>query len=159
MEHKTHSIFVFVILILLIVFTSCDSKRLFDENKEIPGTQWDKNNVISFSVSIADTVMPHNVYVNIRQNGQYQNANLYLFVNVISPAGEKLRDTINCILADSKGKWLGSGLGDLYSNQLMYKKNIKFPRSGNYIFEFEQAMRTDILKNIEDIGIRIERSE
>jgi gliding motility-associated lipoprotein GldH len=148
----------FLLFIIVIVAFSCDSKRVFEENKEIVGSVWNRNNVISFKIPISDTLSPHNVYLNIRQNGQYDKSNLYLFINIISPKGDKIRDTVNCILADTKGKWLGSGLGDLYSNQLMYKHNIGFPHAGYYTFEIEQAMRVDNLKNVEDIGVRIERA-
>jgi len=142
----------------MLVAFSCDSKRVFEENKEIAGSVWNRNNVVSFKIPITDTLSPHNVYLNIRQNGQYNKSNIYLFINIISPKGDKIRDTVNCILADTKGKWLGSGLGDLYNNQLMYKHNIGFPHAGTYTFEIEQAMRVDNLKNVEDIGVRIERA-
>jgi gliding motility-associated lipoprotein GldH len=148
----------FLLLIIVMVTISCDSKRVFEENKEIPGSVWNRNTVVSFKIPIMDTISPHNVYINIRQNGQYDKSNMYLFIDIISPKGDKIRDTVNCILADSKGKWLGSGLGDLYSNQLMYKHNIGFPHAGYYTFEIEQAMRVDNLKNVEDIGVRIERA-
>lgn len=148
----------FLLLIIMVVTFSCDNQRVFEENKEIVGFVWNRNNVVSFKIPITDTLSPHNVYINIRQNGQYDKSNLYLFINIISPKGDKIRDTVNCILSDSKGKWLGSGLGDLYSNQLMYKQNIGFPHVGYYTFEIEQAMRVDNLKNIEDIGVRIEKA-
>jgi len=148
----------FLLLFITIVAFSCDSNRVFDENKEIAGSVWNRNNVIFFKIPISDTLSPHNVFINIRQNGQYDKSNLYLFVKIISPKGDEIRDTINCILADAKGKWLGSGLGDLYSNQLMYKQKIGFPHAGYYTFEIEQAMRIDNLKNIEDIGVRIEKA-
>lgn len=157
MHLKVYNILLF--LSLLAVTFSCDSKRVFEENKEIAGSSWNRDSVFSFKVSINDTLSPHNVYINIRQNGQYDKSNLYLFINIISPSGEKIRDTVNCLLADAKGQWLGSGLGDLYSNQLMYKKNIGFPHIGTYTFVLEQAMRVDNLKNVEDIGIRIERAQ
>lgn len=157
MRIETNRLFLF--LSIVFFFTSCDSNRIFEENKEIAGSSWDKNNIISFPVQITDTLLPHNVYINIRHNGQYLNSNIYLFINITSPSGDMIRDTVNCLLADEKGKWLGSGLGDLYHNQLMYKKNIRFPHSGTYKFDIEQAMRTDVLKDIEDVGIRIERSE
>ncbi|MBI5540431.1 MAG: gliding motility lipoprotein GldH [Bacteroidia bacterium] len=147
----------FCFCLLLSVVISCDSKRYFEENKEIPGTVWNRNNIISFTVPVTDTHSINNVYVNIRHNGLYEKSNMYLFINIIAPNGNKLRDTVNCLLADDKGKWLGSGLGDIYSNQLLYKKDITFPTSGNYTFEIEQAMRMDNLKNVEDIGIRIEK--
>ena len=148
-----------IFMTILLAFVSCDSKRVFEENKEIEGSSWNKNKAVSFSVEITDTITPYNVYVNIRHNGQYKNSNLYLFVDILSPSGKVLRDTINCLLADAKGKWLGSGLGDLYNNQLLYKKNIRFPVSGKYIFSFIQAMRTDVLEDVEDVGVRVEKSE
>lgn len=147
-----------IILLLIVVAFSCDSKRVFEENKEIVGSVWNRNNVVSFKIPITDTLAHHNVYINIRHNGQYEKSNLYLFINIISPKGDKIRDTVNCVLSDSKGKWLGSGLGDIYSNQLMYKQNIGFPHAGYYTFEIEQAMRVDNLKNVEDIGVRIEKA-
>jgi gliding motility-associated lipoprotein GldH len=147
-----------VLFSLLLFAVSCDSKRVFEENKEVAGTGWNRDSVFSFKALMNDTLSPYNVYLNIRHNGQYDKSNLYLFVDIISPSGEKIRDTVNCILADNKGKWLGSGLGDLYSNQLMYKKNIGFPHTGIYTFQIEQAMRVNDLRNIEDVGIRIERA-
>ncbi len=143
--------------ILLFVAFSCDNSRYFEENKQIAGSVWNRNNIVSFKVPVTDTHSVNNVYLNIRHNGLYEKSNLYLFINIIAPNGNKLRDTVNCLLANDKGKWLGSGLGDIYSNQLLYKKDITFPIAGDYTFEIEQAMRMDNLKNVEDIGIRIEK--
>lgn len=155
MQIKAYKIICF--FILLIVVFSCDNSRYFEENKPISGQVWNRNNIISFKVPVTDTRSANNVFINIRHNGLYEKSNMYLFINIIAPDGNKLRDTVNCLLADDKGKWLGSGLGDIYSNQLLYKKNITFPVQGDYTFEIEQAMRMDNLKNVEDIGIRIEK--
>ena len=83
--------------------------------------------------------------------------NLFLFVTTTSPNGSTLRDTFECYLADERGKWTGSGWGDIYDNQFIYKGNIRFPVSGVYTFEYVQAMRTDKLDYISDIGLRIEK--
>jgi gliding motility-associated lipoprotein GldH len=152
---KAYKIFFFCFL--LFVAFSCDNKRYFEENKQIPSSIWNRHNIVSFKVPITDTKSINNVYINIRHNGKYEKSNMYLFINIIAPNGNKLRDTVNCLLANDKGKWLGSGLGDIYSNQLLYKKDITFPTQGDYTFEIEQAMRMDDLKNVEDIGIRIEK--
>ena len=68
-------------------------------------------------------------------------------------------DTLECILADEKGKWLGTGIGDIYDNQIPFKKNVLFPKKGKYKFEIEQGMRTDIVPLIMDIGLRIEKTK
>lgn len=68
------------------------------------------------------------------------------------------RDTMECILANADGKWLGNGLGDIWDNKFLFKKNIKFQKPGTYEFVFNQAMRVDSLPMIIDAGLSIEKS-
>ena len=68
-------------------------------------------------------------------------------------------DTLECILADEKGKWLGNGLGDIYDNQILFKKNVRFPLAGKYTFEIQHGMRADIVPLIMDVGLRIAKTE
>lgn len=149
--------FIYLFSLIVLILTSCDRNRVLDENKEIPNSVWNRHNIISFKVPVTDTLSRNKIFINIRHGGLYEKSNMYLFINIIDPSGNKLRDTVNCILADDKGKWYGSGLGDIFSCQILYKNNISFPHSGNYTFELEQAMRMDNLKNVEDIGIRVEK--
>jgi gliding motility-associated lipoprotein GldH len=60
-------------------------------------------------------------------------------------------------LAEADGKWWGSGLGDIFSNQIKVMENVKFPRKGVYSFSVEQNMRDNPLLGIEDIGVRVEK--
>ncbi len=147
------------LLILLVVFfaASCDSGMVFDENKDIPQRKWNKDKAAVFKVEIQDTVNIHNVYVNVRNSGSYEYNNLFLFITTTAPGGAMIRDTFECALADDKGKWYGSGIGDIWSARVPYKMNIKFPRIGTYTFEIEQAMRVTTLEEIMDIGIRVEK--
>jgi gliding motility-associated lipoprotein GldH len=47
---------------------------------------------------------------------------------------------------------------NLLDNRILYKKNIRFPASGNYRVTFEQAMRTPSLEAIRNIGFRLEKA-
>lgn len=152
---RNHSSWLFVALIFLIV--SCDPNQVYEENREIPNYSWHKDSSLIFDVSIQDTINPHNIYVNVRNTSRYQMQNLFLFITTTSPNGSALVDTFECYLANDRGKWTGSGWGDIYDNQFLYKQNIRFPISGNYTFEYVQAMRTEKLKYISDIGLRIEK--
>jgi gliding motility-associated lipoprotein GldH len=108
-------------------------------------------------VEITDTVSPCNVYVNVRNNSNYRYSELWLFIDVYSPAGHMERDTAKIILADHRGKWLGHGLGNKFDSRMAFRKNVRFPVSGAFVFEYEQATRDESLIGIEDIGLRIER--
>ena len=144
---------------ILFVITSCDPNQVFEKNVELVDYTWHKDSIINIDVDIKDTISPHNIYINVRNTSRYEMQNLFLFINTTSPNGTVLRDTFECYLADERGKWTGNGWGDIYDNQFIYKRNIRFPVSGIYKFEYIQAMRTDKLKYVSDIGLRIEKVE
>ncbi|MFB0924822.1 MAG: gliding motility lipoprotein GldH [Vicingaceae bacterium] len=146
-------------LSLLVVLTSsCDSNKIFEEYIEVENANWKKENIASFEFNAKDTTTAHNLYINVRNTGTYSYSNLYLFVTMQGPSGGLLKDTVNCILADNRGKWLGSGVGDLWDLRIPYVGGFKFAQSGNYIVTLEQAMRAEGgLDGITDIGLRVEK--
>jgi gliding motility-associated lipoprotein GldH len=156
---KGRNILIASIAALALSLTACDKNRVFEENTPIADHAWDTAQVVRFEVNIEDTVSPHNFFVNVRNGDAYRYSNLYLFINTIFPDGRRSHDTLECILADDRGRWLGEGIGDLYSSQILFKKNVRFPLSGTYKFEFMQGMREDRLPMITDIGMRIEKQE
>ena len=149
--------FILVLFFLSIVFSSCDPKRIYDKFKDIKDGIWDRTEPIKFEVAINDTLSYNNVFVDIRNSGNYKFSNLYLFLSTIYPNQKISRDTVDCLLADNKGKWLGKGLGDLNDCRYLLKKGLRFHQKGIYTFEFEQAMRVEKLEGIKSMGIRIEK--
>jgi gliding motility-associated lipoprotein GldH len=141
-----------------VLIFSCDPDRVYEKNIRIPDGIWDKNNPVRFELIVEDTITPHNLYINVRNTGMYPVSNLYLFVTTVAPSGHSIKDTVQIILADEKGKWLGKGLGDIWDNQQLYKENVRFAQKGKYIFEYEQAMRLEKLPFILDVGLRLEKA-
>ena len=75
------------------------------------------------------------------------------------PNGNVSRDTIECMIANDEGKWLGKGWSDIKENNIQLKSGLRFPLTGNYKFLIQQAMRVDTLKGIVDIGLYIIKEE
>jgi gliding motility-associated lipoprotein GldH len=149
----------------LIIF-ACNKNVVYSQYERIDeNTGWAKNKPLKFSFEAKDTIQLYDVYINVRNAENYPFRNLFMFLHTTYPGGKKITDTVECILADEKGKWLGSGMGDLYDNSILFKKNARFRQAGTYIFEFEQAMRygdkntIDPLPLILDVGITIEKAE
>lgn len=142
----------------IAMLTSCDTSRVYEENKEIPKSLWNSKQALTFQVQLDDTLSGHNVYLNIRNAGAYPYSNVFLFINTTFPGGQLDRDTVEIMLATPEGKWLGQGLGDIWDNQVLFKRNVRFPEKGEYHFEITQAMRLDPLPGIMDAGIRIEKA-
>jgi gliding motility-associated lipoprotein GldH len=109
-------------------------------------------------VYVADTASACDIYINVRNSSRYQSMELWLFVTVSSPSGKRQRDTVNILIADEHGKWLGSGLGSHFDTRLLFQRDVRFPETGIYLFEYEQGMRDEPLIGIEDVGLRVEKT-
>lgn len=153
-QFRTYITLVFAGFFLI---TACDPHRVFDENVEIPDNKWSSEKTVVLQMNIKDTVNPHNVYINIRNASHYPFSNIFLFLNTTFPDGKLDRDTLEIMLAGKDGKWLGEGLGDIWDNRVLFKKNVAFPQVGEYRFEITQAMRLDPLPGIMDVGMRVEK--
>lgn len=149
----------FSYIIILFSLASCDRNRVFEEYKTIPDNLWYINNKVTFDVNITDTISPNNLYINIRNSGSYSYSNLFVFMTTYLPDNTASKDTLECPLADASGKWLGSGLGDIWDNKILFKRNFHFPHVGKYRFEMVQGMRINPLPLIADVGLRIEKAK
>jgi gliding motility-associated lipoprotein GldH len=126
---------------------------------ETPLPSWSSKQLIPFDAVITDTAAPYDVYFSLRHTTNYPYSNAFFLVHTTFPAGEKFTDTIECILADVTGKWLGSGMGHYRTRVFLMKNRIKFPQKGTYHFQVGQYMRTDSLTEISDAGIKIKSAE
>jgi gliding motility-associated lipoprotein GldH len=148
----------FLFILFLMAFTACDSGRIYDQSYTIDGAKWNRDSVYHYEVTIEDSLLLSDYYVSIRNNTDYPYSNIYLFVTTEFPNGHSTTDTIECILADKSGRWLGDGSGRIKDNLIMLQHALRFPLKGKYHFYLEQGMRDELLQGIEDIGIRIEKS-
>lgn len=152
------------ILVLCGLLVSCEKPPSYVFVEEIPNGEWPAKKRISGEFEVNDTINPRHFYVTLRNTDEYPYSNLYLFLHTHFPNGRKSKDTIECILTDRYGRWLGSGNGfivdhKVITNKVMYRYQKKFPLSGTYSFEIEHAMRVDTLREILDVGVRIEKVE
>lgn len=58
-------------LLVILLFTACDSNRVFEENMKIADNKWAAAKPVVLQMNITDTVLPHNVYINIRNASHY----------------------------------------------------------------------------------------
>lgn len=131
---------------------------MFEENQEITGGVWDMNQRVAFDFEVPDTITKYNFYFNIRNTDDYKFSNLYVFMHIDFPNGKKGVDTVELPLTNADYSWVGTGQGEVYDCQLIFRKGVRFPVSGKYHVEIEQAMRMEKLPGIHDVGIRIERA-
>jgi len=137
---------------------------VYDQYKPIDNYLWYSENDIEFIVNNQDTISKNNVFINIRNNKDYEFSSLFLITQIEFPGGFQIVDTLEYEMADTRGKWLGSGFTDLKENKLFYKESVLFSEKGIYKFNIKQVTRgiNDIegknpLKGITDVGLSIEK--
>lgn len=147
------------LFLLMAVFSSCDSNRVFEENQDLPESQWAVDLAPTFTFEITDTTQRYNVFFNVRNAIQYPFYNLYLRHYLVGPDGNQISSALHeVLLMDPKtGKPKGSGAGDIFDHRFEALKGITFARPGSYQLKIKQYMRQDPLPGIMSIGVRVEQ--
>ncbi|WP_338646661.1 gliding motility lipoprotein GldH [Flavobacterium sp. KS-LB2] len=152
-----------LLLLVVILFSSCDKKRVFDEYKSV-GNAWHKDSIVTFNLPELDSTKRYNLFINVRDNNNYQYNNLFLIVAMELPNGFTKVDTLEYQMADPDGTLLGNGFSDIKESKLFYKENVRF--KSKYKVSIKHAVRENgkvpgvtALDGITEVGFRIEKKE
>ncbi|MCL2681997.1 MAG: gliding motility lipoprotein GldH [Bacteroidales bacterium] len=145
-----------IFLLICMYLTSCLSpdSAILNDSVAISERGWSIDNPVRFEMDVKDTAQLYDIYITLRHNTDYEWMNLFLFLKTYYPDQEYSRDTLECFLSDETGRWFGKG-SSIKDCMMLFKKDVKFPQEGHYTFEFTQGMRTESVKNIMDLGMRI----
>ncbi|MBT8295917.1 MAG: gliding motility lipoprotein GldH [Gramella sp.] len=155
--------FVSFLVFFIIAFSSCDRNRVYDEYKPLRG--WHKDSIVTFNLNNIDSSKVYDLFINIRNNNEYNYSNLFLITEIKFPQGKVISDTLEYEMSKPSGEWLGTGFGDVKESKLWYKEKVRFDESGRYKVTIQQAMRKngevdgiEVLEGITHVGFRIEKS-
>lgn len=146
-------------LMATLFLSGCtDSNAILDLNTPIDNHNWSYANRVKNAVKIDDASIPYNLYINLRVTGEYKYSNIFVLIHRNGP---KLKGVTRyeVKLAELDGEWLGQGSGNLYSYQVPFLTDFKFPEKGTYTFEIEQNMRDNPLHEVNDVGLRVEKAK
>ena len=142
-------------LVVLILFTACNDKSVFENNIVINNNEWHLQDTISLNFNIEDSLRMNNLSLNIRNTAIYPYYNMFTHIHIKNNSGFKYNDTIEFNLANpASGKWIGNGSSGIYYNSILFKQ-LKFPHSGEYKINISHGMRDTILDGINAVGFKI----
>ena len=151
-------------IVFVFLLSSCDKNTIYSEYKSIPNSKWHKDKIVDFVFNVTDTVSKNTVFINLRNNKDYDFNNIFLIASVDFPNKTTIIDTLEYKMTDKSGYFLGTGFTDIKENKLEFKPTITFSTKGNYHFKVQQAMRKNGKENgvlhlngITDVGISIEK--
>lgn len=150
---------ILAVAVLTILFTSCDSNLIYEDNLEVSDEGWEFEDIKSFEFDVEDTLSKVNIYVNLRTTVDYPYKNIYMYLYYDYPTGESDKDTLEFILAENDGRWLGENSGTIIEFKTLVASGGAFTKSGKYKFQLQHAMREDLLPEVVDVGMRFEKME
>lgn len=142
---------------LCLILFSCTTIDLYEKSVAIPGHAWKNSFKPSFQFTIKDSTHAYQPYLVLRHNDKYGFNNIYVNMYIQLPNGDTVkRITQDLSLADDQNGWKGTGMDDIYEHYLPLGDATSLG-TGNYTFTIEQIMREDPLKNVLNVGLRIEK--
>ena len=147
--------------LMVTLITGCtDPDRVMDENTSIANHNWSYGNKVKFDVQVDDPSIDYNLYFNVRVTADYKYSNMFVLVYQSGNDIKKVTPTrYELKLATATGEWLGKGSGSMYSYQIPFRTQYRFPAKGKYRFEIEQNMRDNPLRSVSDVGLRVEKAK
>lgn len=147
------------VLLILLGTVACSRNNIYFEFQSVNPEAWSKDSLYTFRVEVQEAAVPYDIYIYTRNTPAYPNQNLWLFLTELTPDSTLTADTIEFYLADQRGRWLGTGMGALKEMPVLYRQEVYFDKPGTYVYTIGHGMRTDPLKGINDLGMRVERKK
>jgi gliding motility-associated lipoprotein GldH len=154
---RAFCIYILAAYSLQLVAVSCTTIDLYEKSVAIPGHSWKNDFKPSFTFTIKDTSSPYQLFLILRHNDKYKFNNIYVSLSAQLPgidSTRKIRKDLT-LATDDKG-WLAEGMDDIYEHRIKLGEPEQL-KAGNYTFTIEQIMREDPLKNVLNVGLRIEK--
>ena len=123
---KKTSLFVLSAVLLSLLSGCSDDNVHFEEYYAIPDQDWYQRNQVTFEFDIPDTEQRYDLYFNLRHNKAFEWKNIWVFLTFEVPGGQMDRDTLEFVLQDGQGRWLGTSSGDLRDGSFLFKTNTRY---------------------------------
>ena len=154
------------IILYLLFFTLCLAACLpapyYQKEEPVPQNAWTYNFKPKFVIDITDTAASYQPYFLIQHTQAYPYNNLWMWIYIKAPGDSVIKkERVNIPLAESGGKWLGRGMGEIWEQRMAidFGDSIKFNHKGTYEVSLEQNMRINPLPEILHVGFRLEKKE
>jgi gliding motility-associated lipoprotein GldH len=159
MKKNANKLIFILLLFFVFIAKSCKDDFFYKDYVEIKSRTWEISEKAFFKVNIEKPKDLYQIFIDIDCNEDFPTNNLWLAVEVKSPSGINQRDTVMYNISDETGKWYGEKSGKTIQYKFLYKKDISFPKEGEYTFQIEHLMRENDLPSVSNIGISIARNE
>ena len=155
--------FFFLILLAgLLLINACKKIDLYEKTVALPAHEWNSSYKPSFDFQIEDSTRTYELFFVCRHSDKYNFNNIIFRVTLTDPFGKTYSFDVEKQLGSNDKGWLGVGMDDIYEHRISLNKEllaagISLKNKGNYSISLEQIMRENPLKQVFNVGLRLER--
>lgn len=149
----------FVLFMTSFIFLSACTERAFYQSTLQPSEEtWTYDEPLSFEFPIEDTLARYDFFLDVQHSTDYPFQNLYVKIITEHPQTTPQEDIVSLELANELGLWQGKCANEKCKVRIQLQTNARFNEIGDYALRFNQYTRTDSLKGVMEIGLRIQKN-
>ena len=147
-----------IIFFASLFLISCTTVDLYEKTVSLQDHEWKSDYKPEFNFTITDTVSLYEAFFVVRHTEKYNYNNIW--INLYSqPPGDTLHKAqFELQLATNEKGWLASAMDDIYEHRIRLTPPRQL-KTGTYKLILENIMREDPLKEVLNVGIRIEKAK
>lgn len=154
-------LFFYLIVLNAYLLQGCGTSPQYQEHFNVPGNAWDYSFRPEFNFEITDTAALYQLVFLVRHTDAYAYNNIWLLLDTRAPGDSVFHPMrVEVPLAANTGQWLGRGTGEIYEQRVAIN-NLSTPavfsRKGRYTIRMAQDMRTNPLRDVMQVGLRLEK--
>lgn len=145
--------------LLMLLLLACGKIPYYSETHAFADGTWGSGEMPKFSFEVKDSLDVYDMSFVLRLNTDYEYQNIWLLMHTTQPEGVMSTDTINILICDEKGKWLGKKSGANYTFTGVFALQHRFNTLGKHTIAIEHAVMNPLLKGVLDLSLVIEKSK
>ncbi|MCH5600085.1 gliding motility lipoprotein GldH [Niabella ginsengisoli] len=143
-------------LCFLIIFISCKHIDVYEKQVDLPQHEWRKNQNAVIPFNISDSTY-HQLFFVVRHTQRFPFNRLLVKLLVQDTAKKTIKAMhVNLPLTDTAGDWNGIMMDDIYYSRIKINPPV-FLKPGAYRFVLQHTMKEEILSNILNVGIALDK--
>jgi gliding motility-associated lipoprotein GldH len=150
----------FALVAASVLLCACDDTRTFEKNYDFKDRFWIMTEKPVFEFEVLDTASQYNLLCNVRNSVSYPYSRIFIAATLTDSLGNDIKNELitKDLFERKTGEPTGSSaLGDIYDHQISFIHDHKFSSPGKYQVRFEQFMRSDTLRGVLSLGLRVEK--
>lgn len=138
------------------LLVSCQPHTMYHSFHTLPQDGWNKSDTLVFPVPARDVRAGlYELQIEIRHTKEFAYRSIWIVVYQNTKDSARFTaDTLQCSLANEKGRFTGSGLNNYYQ-QSFPLKTIVLNDTCPPVFKLTHCMKKGRMEGIHDIGIRL----